>query len=208
MENGVSMPVRSMMAQIVNRRLMDYRKNTKKSGRNEDYKASVEAHVDFFNWTNEYFKELGQGVQAISRFMDLGADGMLRKLKKDTDKAIAKNIKERKSKIDQIKKDVEDGDNAAFSAAVNANKFNIDQAANNAAKQEAKKLTIEEQAQKLPQKAAKKVSGESVRPRKIHPLSELINGHLRKYNKDFLSEARAMGISQETSQKIDESAQK
>jgi hypothetical protein len=208
MENGVSMPVRSMMAQIVNRRLMDYRKNTKKSGRNEDYKASVEAHVDFFNWTNEYFKELGQGVQAISRFMDLGADGILRKLKKDTDKAITKNIKERKSKIDQIKKDVENGDNSAFNAAVNANKSNIDQAANNAAKQEAKKLTIEEQAQKLAQKAAKKVTGEVVRPRKADPLSELVNGHLRKYNKDFLADARAMGISQETAQKIDESAQK
>jgi hypothetical protein len=208
MENGVSMPVRSMMAQIVNRRLMDYRKNTKKSGRNEDYKASVEAHVDFFNWTNEYFKELGQGVQAISRFMDLGADGILRKLKKDTDKAVAKKIKERKSKIDQIKKDIEDGDNAAFNAAVNANKSSIDQAANNAAKQEAKKLTIEEQAQKLAQKAAKKVTGEAVRPRKADPLSELVNGHLRKYNKDFLADARAMGISQETAQKIDESAQK
>jgi hypothetical protein len=208
MENGVSFPVRSMMAQIVNRRMIDYRKNAKNKGRNEDYKAAVDAHVDFFNWTNEYFKELGQGVQAIARFMDLGVDGQLRKIKKDIDRVISKNIKERKGKIDKIKKDVEDGDAAAFNAAVKANKGNIEKAANKAAQQEAKKITIEEQAQKLAQRAAQKVAGEVVRPRKVDPLSELVNGHLRKYNKDFLAEARALGVSPETAQKIEESAQK
>lgn len=207
MDNGVSMGVRSMMAQIVLRKIMDKRMSTK-GKRREEYRAAVEAHVDFVDWINEYLMELGQGIQAFARFSDLGADGILLKVRKDINKAISKHITNRKKDIDQIKKDVEDGDGAAFDATLKANNGNIDKAANNAAKQEAKKMTIEEQAQKLAKRAAQKVAGGIVRPRKTDPLSELVNGHLRKYNKDFLAEARALGVSPETAQKIEDSAQK
>ena len=209
MSNGVSMPVRSMMGQIVLRKIMAQRKATKgKKGKQADYEAIVEAHVDFFNWFSEYSKELGQGVQAIARFSDLGADGILLKVRKDIDKAISKHIKNRKGQIDQIKRDVEDADNAAFNAAIKANKGNIDNTAKKAGEQEAKKMTIEEQAQKLAIRAAKKVTGEEIRRRQPDPLSELVNGHLRRYNANFVTEAAAMGVSPVTAQAIEDSAKK
>lgn len=209
MNNGVSLPVRSMMAQIVLRKIMDRRKSTKgKRGKEADYQATVEAHVEFLDFVNEYFKELGQGVQAIARFSDLGADGVLLKLRRDVDKAISKHIKNRRGQIDQIKRDVEDADNAAFNAAVKANKSNIDKTAQKAGEQEAKKITIEEQAQKLAIRAAKKVAGEEVRRRQPDPLSDLVNGHLRRYNANFIAEATAMGVSTVTAQAIDDSAKK
>jgi hypothetical protein len=207
MSNGVSMPVRSMMGQIVLRKIMAQRKATKgKKGKEADYEAIVEAHVDFFNWFSEYSKELGQGVQAIARFSDLGADGILLKVRKDIDKAISKHIKNRRGQIDQIKRDVEDADNAAFNAAIKSNKDNIDKTAKKAGEQEAKKMTIEEQAQKLAIRAAKKVTGEEVRRRQPDPLSDLVNGHLRRYNANFVTEATAMGVSPVTAQAIEDSA--
>ena len=207
MDNGVSMPVRSMMAQIVLRKIMDRRKSTKgKKGKEGDYEAAVEAHVEFHNFINDYFKELGQGVQAIARFSDLGADGVLLKIRRDIDKAISKHIKNRKGQIDKIKRDVEEADSAAFDAAIKSNKANIDKTANKAGEQEAKKLTIEEQAQKLAIRAAKKVTGEEVRRRQPDPLSDLVNNHLRRYNANFIAEATAMGVSPVTAQAIEDSA--
>lgn len=209
MDNGVSMPVRSMMAQIVLRKIMDRRKSFKgKKGKEADYKAAVEAHVDFLDFVNDYFKELGQGVQAISRFSDLGADGILLKVRRDIDKAISKHTKNRRGQIDKIKRDVEDADNAAFNAAVKSNKGNIDKTAKKAGEQEAKKMTIEEQAQKLAIRAAKKVAGEEVRRRQPDPLSDLVNSHLRRYNANFIAEATAMGVSPATAQAIEDSAKK
>jgi HJR/Mrr/RecB family endonuclease len=206
-KNGIRMPVRSMMAQIVLRKIMAQRKATKgKKGREADYEAAVEAHVDFFNWTSEYFKELGQGVQAIARFSDLGADGILLKVKKSVEKATRKHITNRKGQIDKIKRDVEEADSAAFKAALNANKGSMDATADKAGNQEAKMVTIEEQAQKLAQRAAKKVAGEEVRRRQPDPLSELVNGHLRRYNANFIAEATAMGVSPVTAQAIEDSA--
>lgn len=208
MQNGVSMGVRSMMAQITLRKIIDGRKNAKSKKNKADYDALVEAHVDFVDWINEYLVEMGQGIQAFARFSDLEADGMLLKLRKDTEKAITKHIRNRKSKIDQIKSDVEKADSSAFDASVKGNKNAIDGTAEEAAKQEAKQLTIEEQAQKLAQAAAKKVAGEVVRRRQPDPLSDLVNGHLRRYNANFIAEATAMGVSPETAQKIEESAQR
>jgi HJR/Mrr/RecB family endonuclease len=206
-KNGIRMPVRSMMAQIVLRKIMAQRKATKgKKGREADYEAAVEAHVDFFNWTSEYFKELGQGVQAIARFSDLGADGVLLKVRKSVDKAMKKHITNRRGQIDKIKRDVEEADSAAFKAALNANKGSMDATADKAGNQEAKMVTIEEQAQKLAQRAAKKVAGEEVRRRQPDPLSELVNGHLRRYNANFIAEATAMGVSPVTAQAIEDSA--
>jgi hypothetical protein len=207
MNNGISFPVRSMMVQIVLRKIMAQRRATKgKRGKEADYEAAVEAHVNFFNFTNDYFKELGQGVQAIARFSDLGADGILLKVRKDVDKAISKHITNRKGQIDQIKRDVEEADSAAFKAALNANKNSMDSTADKAGKQEAKIVTIEEQAQKLAQRAAKKVAGEEIRRRQPDPLSELVNGHLRRYNANFVAEATAMGVSPVTAQAIEDSA--
>jgi hypothetical protein len=209
MNNGISMPVRSMMGQIVFRKILAQRKATKgKKGKEADYEAIKEAHVEFFNWFSEYSKELGQGVQAIARFSDLGADGILLKVRKDIDKAVSKHIKNRRGQIDQIKRDVEDADNAAFNAAIKANKDNIDKTAKKAGEQEAKKMTIEEQAQKLAIRAAKKVTGEEVRRRQPDPLSDLVNGHLRRYNANFVTEATAMGVSPVTAQAIEDSAKK
>lgn len=208
MQNGVSMGVRSMMAQITLRKIIEGRKNARTKQDKADYNALVEAHVDFVDWINEYLVEMGQGIQAFARFSDLEADGMLLKLRKDTDKAITKHIRNRKSKIDQIKSDVEKADSSAFDASVKSNKNAIDGTAEEAAKKEAKQLTIEEQAQKLAQAAAKKVAGEVVRRRQPDPLSDLVNGHLRRYNANFIAEATAMGISPETAQKIEESAQR
>jgi hypothetical protein len=206
-KNGIRMPVRSMMAQIVLRKIMAQRKATKgKKGREADYEAAVEAHVDFFNWTSEYFKELGQGVQAIARFSDLGADGVLLKVRKSVDKAMKKHITNRRGQIDKIKRDVEEADSAAFKAALNANKGSMDATADKAGNQEAKMVTIEEQAQTLAQRAAKKVAGEEVRRRQPDPLSELVNGHLRRYNANFIAEATAMGVSPVTAQAIEDSA--
>jgi hypothetical protein len=209
MNNGISMPVRSMMGQIVFRKILAQRKATKgKKGKEADYEAIKEAHVEFFNWFSEYSKELGQGVQAIARFSDLGADGILLKVRKDIDKAVSKHIKNRRGQIDQIKRDVEDADNAAFNAAIKSNKDNIDKTAKKAGEQEAKKMTIEEQAQKLAIRAAKKVEGEEVRRRQPDPLSDLVNGHLRRYNANFIAEATAMGVSPVTAQAIEDSAKK
>jgi hypothetical protein len=209
MNNGVSMPVRSMMAQIVLRKIIAQRKSTKgKKGMEADYKAAVEAHVEFLDFVNDYFKELGQGVQAIARFSDLGADGVLLKVRRDIDKAISKHITNREGQIDKIKRDVEDADSAAFDAAIKSNKSNIDKTANKAGEQEAKKITIEEQAQKLAIRAAKKVTGEEVRRRQPDPLSDLVNGHLRRYNANFIAEATAMGVSPVTAQAIEDSAKK
>jgi hypothetical protein len=207
MNNGVSMPVRSMMAQIVLRKIIAQRKSTKgKKGMEADYKAAVEAHVEFLDFVNDYFKELGQGVQAIARFSDLGADGVLLKVRRDIDKAISKHITNRKGQIDKIKRDVEDADNSAFDAAIKSNKTNIDKTAKKAGEREAKKLTIEEQAQKLAIRAAKKVTGEEVRRRQPDPLSDLVNSHLRRYNANFIAEATAMGVSPVTAQAIEDSA--
>lgn len=208
MQNGVSMGVRSMMAQITLRKIIDGRKNAKSKKNKADYDALVEAHVDFVDWINEYLVEMGQGIQAFARFSDLGADGMLLKLRKDTEKAITKHIRNRKSKIDQIKKDVENADNSAFDASVKGNKNAMDSTAEKAAKQEAKQLTIEEQAQKLAIRAAKKVAGEEVRRRQPDPLSDLVNSHLRRYNANFIAEATAMGVSPVTAQAIEDSAKK
>jgi hypothetical protein len=209
MNNGVSMPVRSMMAQIVLRKIIAQRKSTKgKKGMEADYKAAVEAHVEFLDFVNDYFKELGQGVQAIARFSDLGADGVLLKVRRDIDKAISKHITNREGQIDKIKRDVEDADSAAFDAAIKSNKSNIDKTANKAGEQEAKKITIEEQAQKLAIRAAKKVAGEEVRRRQPDPLSDLVNSHLRRYNANFIAEATAMGVSPVTAQAIEDSAKK
>ena len=206
-KNGIRMPVRSMMAQIVLRKIMAQRRATKgKKGKEADYEAAVEAHVNFFNWTSEYFKELGQGVQAIARFSDLGADGVLLKVKKSIEKATQKHITNRRGQIDKIKRDVEEADSAAFKAALNANKDSMDATADKAGKQEAKIVTIEEQAQKLAQRAAKKVAGEEIRRRQPDPLSELVNGHLRRYNANFVTEATAMGVSPVTAQAIEDSA--
>jgi hypothetical protein len=209
MDNGVSMPVRSMMAQIVLRKIIAQRKSTKnKKGKEADYEAAVEAHVKFLDFVNDYFKELGQGVQAIARFSDLGADGVLLKVRRDIDKAISKHITNRKGQIDKIKRDVEDADNSAFDAAIKSNKANIDKTAKKAGEREAKKITIEEQAQKLAIRAAKKVAGEEVRRRQPDPLSDLVNGHLRRYNANFIAEATAMGVSPVTAQAIEDSAKK
>jgi hypothetical protein len=207
MTNGVSFPVRSMMAQIVLRKIIAQRKSTKgKKGKEADYKAAVEAHVEFLDFVNDYFKELGQGVQAIARFSDLGADGVLLKVRRDIDKAISKHITNRKGQIDKIKRDVEDADSSAFDAAIKSNKSNIDKTANKAGEREAKKITIEEQAQKLAIRAAKKVAGEEVRRRQPDPLSDLVNSHLRRYNANFIAEATAMGVSPVTAQAIEDSA--
>ena len=204
MDNGVPMAVRSMMAQITLRKIMDKRMSTK-GKRRDEYRATVAAHVEFLDWINQYLMEMGQGVQAFSKFSELGADGILLKVRKDIGKAIDKHITNRRKDIDKIKRDVEDGDSAAFNATLKANKSNIEKAADNAAKGEAKKLTIEEQAQKLAQRAAQRVAGQTVR-RQTNPLSELVNGHLRKYNANFIAEAQALGVSPETAQKIEESA--
>ena len=101
---------------------------------------------------------------------------------------------------------MEEADSAAFKAALNANKGSMDATADKAGNQEAKMVTIEEQAQKLAQRAAKKVAGEEVRRRQPDPLSELVNGHLRRYNANFVAEATAMGVSPVTAQAIEDSA--
>lgn len=205
--NGISFPVRSMMAQIIERRILEYRANTKKSNRMADYDAAVDVHIDFVNWMNDYAKELGQGVQAFAQWINLGPDGIARKLRRDTAKIVDQNIKSRRKKIDKIKQDVEEGDNKSFKESTTRNKKRIEDLGEKAGKEEAKRVTIEDDAQKIAQRLAKRVEGK-VKPRKLDPLSELVNAHIRKLNNNFVQEAIALGVSPDTAAKIDASAKK
>jgi hypothetical protein len=205
--NGISFPVRSMMAQIVERRILDYRRNTKNKGKTNDYNAAVDAHVDFFNWISEYSKEMGQGIQAFAQWINLGPDGIVRKLRRDTAKIVDQNIKKRKKKLDKIKNEIEEGDQKSFNEATIRAKKSIEDLGNKAGEEEAKRVTIEDEAQKIAQRLARRVSGETTKA-KTNPLSELVNSHLNKINQNFIQEAINLGISPETANKIDESAKK
>lgn len=206
MNNGISFGVRSMMAQIVEKRLIRFRNNQRKAGNLKEWNAAIEAHVDFFNWISDYSKELGQGIQAFAQWINLGPQGIVRKLRRDTEKVIDKNIKQRKKRIDKIKSDVESSDNKSFEEAKTRNKKTIESLGNQAAKDEAKIVTIEDQARKIAERLAKRVAGEDVRPRKIDPLSELVNAHARQIDPNFVQKAMALGISEDTANKINDSA--
>ena len=151
MNNGIKPAVRSMMADITYQKIMDFRRKSKKDGRNREYREITDLHVDFYNWISEYRKDLGQGVQAFARFADLGPDGMLRHYTKYVDAAISKYTKKNRKKLKDLSDEMNSATEDEFNKAVAAaNKLAKEKIAS-AAKKEAKIGVISEETLKVMQ---------------------------------------------------------
>jgi hypothetical protein len=205
--SGLPSAVRTMMAEIILKRIVDYRRNLKREPDKDAYNKATEMHVDFMDWTNDFIKDMGQGVQAMARWSDLGPDGIVMKLRRDMNKKIAKVKARNKPKIKKLKGEFEDADTEAFDSASKVHGERKKKAAEKAGKRQARVVSVEEQAQKALDRIIKRMSGEKI-AKKTNPLSELINTHMRKFDPDFAAKAKALGISDETASKLNDIATK
>jgi hypothetical protein len=209
MANGIKSGVRTMMAQITYKRLMEERQkiSQEQGNRSQDYVDIREKHIDLFDWISDYAKDLGQGVQAFARFADLGPDGILRHYEKTLKKIVKTATQKYTKTINKLQKAISDGDMASFNEALTRNKQGISNMAEKMGKVEAKAMTIEEEGQKIAQRVARTIMRDKP-VKQTSPLSDLVNSHIRNYDPDFATKAQAMGVKQENIATIEAAAVK
>jgi len=209
MANGIKSGVRTMMAQITYKRLMEERQKISQEhgNRSQDYIDIREKHIDLFDWISDYAKDLGQGVQAFARFSDLGPDGILRHYEKTLKKIVKTATQKYAQQIRKIQKAISDGDMASFNEALTRNKQGISNMAEKMGKADAKAMTIEEEGNKIAQRVARTIMRDKP-VKQTSPLSDLVNSHIRNYDPDFAAKAQAMGVKQENIATIEAAAVK